>query len=234
MPTHNISYTERQSFLGVQNLISICKRVMIHPPSEASLSSFNTLRSGMDLLGPYHKSGGICTRSQIIIFNLQVLAENFCAPRLAGQVCQPRHIFTSLPSTHGTRGWDFHTIHLVNSSTPFSNFRSTLDILIIARQCTLATLNLRTRRRRLDMLCACLQCLQQFNYAFGCEILVVIVVDLNHWCIDTCAETFDFDESKKSIFSSVARGDPEMIFDCLDYFIATAASKLAWSLQTSN
>ena len=167
-----------------------------------------------------------------LLSNLQVLAENLRAPRFASQARQARNILTRLPPTHRTRRRDLHTIDLLDPPTAFASLRSTLDILVLARQCSLATLNLRARSRGLDILRASLESLQQCDYAFGCEVFVVIVVNLNHRRVDACSETLDFDEGKEPVFRRVAGRDSEVVLDGLDDLVAAAASELTWGLFT--
>ena len=59
------------------------------------------------------------------------------------------------------------------------------------------------------------------------QVLVVLVIDLDHGRIDTGTQTFDFNVCKQTILGGVAWRNAQMFRDGLDDRIATAASELA-------
>lgn len=66
---------------------------------------------------------------------------------------------------------------------------------------------------------------------FGGEILVVVVVDLDHRSVDAGAKTLDFEEGEEAVGSGLAFSDAKVFLDSLDNNIASAATELAWCLQ---
>lgn len=66
---------------------------------------------------------------------------------------------------------------------------------------------------------------------FGGEVLVVVVVDLDHGGVDTGTKTFDFDEGKQAVFGGVAGGDTQVFRNGFEDLGATAATELAWCLR---
>lgn len=64
----------------------------------------------------------------------------------------------------------------------------------------------------------------------GCEIFVVVVVDLNHGGIDTGTQALDLNESEKAIFCCVSGLDAQVLFDSFEDLGATAATELAGCL----
>lgn len=66
---------------------------------------------------------------------------------------------------------------------------------------------------------------------FGGEVLVVVVVDLDHGGVDTGTETFDFDEGEQAVFGGVAGGNAQVFRNGFEDLGATAATELAWRLR---
>jgi len=66
---------------------------------------------------------------------------------------------------------------------------------------------------------------------FGGEVLIVVIVDLNHGGVDTGTQTFDFDEGEQAVFSGVAGGDTQVFRNGFEDLGATAATELAWCLR---
>lgn len=63
------------------------------------------------------------------------------------------------------------------------------------------------------------------------EILIVVIVDLDHGRIDTGAQAFDFKEAEQPVVRGVAGGDAQMLGDGLDNLRAAAAAELARGLD---
>lgn len=63
------------------------------------------------------------------------------------------------------------------------------------------------------------------------QVLVVVVVDLDHGGVDASAQAFDFDVCEETILGSVAGGDSEVLGNGLDNGGTTAAAELAWGLM---
>ena len=66
---------------------------------------------------------------------------------------------------------------------------------------------------------------------FRGEVLVVVVVDLDHGCVDASTETLDFDEGEKTVFRGVAGSDTQVFRDGIDNLGAAAATELARCLN---
>lgn len=74
--------------------------------------------------------------------------------------------------------------------------------------------------------------IKQLDSGFGCEILVVVVVDLNHWRIHASSETFDFENGEDAIWGCCAvRRYAEMFRYGLDNLVTSTATELAWCLR---
>lgn len=64
----------------------------------------------------------------------------------------------------------------------------------------------------------------------GGQVLVVVVVDLDHGGIDAGAQALDLNVGEEAVLSCVAGGDTEVLVDGLDDGITTAATELARGL----
>lgn len=62
------------------------------------------------------------------------------------------------------------------------------------------------------------------------EVLVVVVVDLDHGGIDASTQALNLDVGEEAILGGVAGGDAEVLVDCLDDRVGTAAAELAGGL----
>lgn len=75
-----------------------------------------------------------------------------------------------------------------------------------------------------------LECCEEGLHRLGGEVLVVVVVDLDHGGIDTGTQTLNFDKGEEAVFRRVAGGDTQVLRDGVDDLGATAATELAWCL----
>lgn len=95
----------------------------------------------------------------------------------------------------------------------------------------------RTGSRNLDHLstvsskCRLLQSSQERLGGLGREILIVIVVDLDHGGIDTGSKALNLDKGEEAVLSGVTRSDSEVLSDGLDDLVTAAATELAGSLS---
>lgn len=64
----------------------------------------------------------------------------------------------------------------------------------------------------------------------GGQVLVVVVVDLDHRGVDAGAKALDLNVGEEAVLGGVAGGDAEVLVDGLDDGVATAAAKLARGL----
>lgn len=65
----------------------------------------------------------------------------------------------------------------------------------------------------------------------GREVLVVIVVDLDHGGVDAGAETLDLEEGEEAVGRGLALLDAEVLRDGLDDGVGATTAKLAGSLR---
>ena len=77
-----------------------------------------------------------------------------------------------------------------------------------------------------DIICPGRESLDQLDGGFGGKIFVKVIVNLDHWCVDTGSEALDFEECEKAIFGRFAVFDAQLAGNGLDNRITTAASKL--------
>lgn len=78
-----------------------------------------------------------------------------------------------------------------------------------------------------------LECGQKGLNGLGGQVLVVVIVDLDHGGVDTGTQALNLDVGKEPVLSSVAGGDAEVLVDSLDDGVAAAASELAGGLERS-
>lgn len=71
-----------------------------------------------------------------------------------------------------------------------------------------------------------LQGLDELSGSLGCEVFVVVVVDLDHGGVDAGSEAFNLDEGEEPVRGGLALLDAQFLLDCLDDDIGAAASKL--------
>lgn len=62
------------------------------------------------------------------------------------------------------------------------------------------------------------------------QVLVVVVVDLDHGGVDASTQALDLDVGEEAILGGVARGDAEVLVDGLDDRVGAAAAELAGGL----
>ena len=91
-------------------------------------------------------------------------------------------------------------------------------------------------RRNLDCCAGCgggrlFQSGQERLDGLGGEILVVVVIDLDHGGVHTGGQALDLDEGEEAVFGGFANADTQVLFDGLDDFPATAAAELAGCLN---
>lgn len=75
-----------------------------------------------------------------------------------------------------------------------------------------------------------LECGEEGLHRLGREVLVVVVVDLDHGGVDTSTQTLDLNKGEEAVFRRVAGGDTQVFRDGVDDLGATAATELAWCL----
>lgn len=63
------------------------------------------------------------------------------------------------------------------------------------------------------------------------QILVVVIVNLDHGGVDASAQAFDLNVCEEAILGGVAGGDSEVFGNGLDNSGTTAAAELAWGLE---
>mmetsp|Transcript_8566 Transcript_8566/g.14508 ORF Transcript_8566/g.14508 Transcript_8566/m.14508 type:complete len:229 (-) Transcript_8566:200-886(-) len=56
---------------------------------------------------------------------------------------------------------------------------------------------------------------QQFNGGFGCQTLVVIIVELDHWRVGTSAQTLHLQQSEEAVLGGLAILDTQMLLNGL-------------------
>lgn len=67
----------------------------------------------------------------------------------------------------------------------------------------------------------------------GGEILVVVVIDLDHGGVDAGAEALDLEEGEEAVLGGLATLDAQVASDGLDDGVGAAAAELAGSLVRS-
>jgi hypothetical protein len=82
-------------------------------------------------------------------------------------------------------------------------------------------------RRGVD---AGLERLEQLHRGLGREVLVVLVVDLDHGRVDAGAQTLDFDEGEEAVGGSLALLDAQVGLYGFDDGVGAAAAELAGGL----
>lgn len=100
-----------------------------------------------------------------------------------------------------------------------------LDSRIFPRQRTSPGSSRRTRRRRSrvipssglgrQLVDGSLQRIEELYDSLRSEILVVVVVDLDHWRVDTGSQALDLAKSEHTVRGSVSRLDLEVVLDRL-------------------
>lgn len=75
-----------------------------------------------------------------------------------------------------------------------------------------------------------LEGVEQLDGGLGGEVLVVVVVDLDHGGVDAGAEALDFDEGEEAVLGGLALLDAEVVGDGLDDGVGAAAAELAGGL----
>lgn len=58
-----------------------------------------------------------------------------------------------------------------------------------------------------------LETLEKVDDGLGCEVLVVVVVDLNHGGVDAGTQALDLDEGEESVLGGLALLDAEVLLD---------------------
>lgn len=66
----------------------------------------------------------------------------------------------------------------------------------------------------------------------GGQVLVVVVIDLDHGGVDAGTQALDLDIGEKAVVGGVAGGDSEVLVDGLDDGVGAAAAELAGGLKT--
>ena len=64
----------------------------------------------------------------------------------------------------------------------------------------------------------------------GGQVLVVVVVDLDHGGVNAGTQALDLDIGEEAVLGGVAGGDAEVLVDSLDNSVGTATTKLAGGL----
>lgn len=65
----------------------------------------------------------------------------------------------------------------------------------------------------------------------GGQVLVVVVVDLDHGGVDTGTQALDLDVGEETVLGGVAGGDAEVLVDGLDDSVGAATAELAGGLD---
>lgn len=97
----------------------------------------------------------------------------------------------------------------------------------------LAFIQLWTRSRHLRHVKAwirgtLLQRSQQLYRGFGCQILVVVIVDLYHGRIYTSTQTFNLEQTEDSVLGHLSIVNAQFLLYCLHDLVGAAATKHAW------
>ena len=72
---------------------------------------------------------------------------------------------------------------------------------------------------------------EELDDGLGGEVLVVVVVDLDHGGVDAGAKALDFDEGEEAVRGGLALLDVEVLLDGLDDDVASTATELAGGLE---
>lgn len=89
----------------------------------------------------------------------------------------------------------------------------------------------RTRLRHLgDVALRLPQRVQKCSGRLGRQVLVVVIVDLDHGRVHACAQAFDLNECEQAVGGRLAGVDAEVVFDGFDNGVGAAAAKLAGCL----
>lgn len=75
-----------------------------------------------------------------------------------------------------------------------------------------------------------LEGLEEVDDRLGRQVLVVVVVDLDHGGVDAGAQALDLDEGEEVVLGRVAGGDAQVVGDGLDDLVAAAAAELTGGL----
>lgn len=76
-----------------------------------------------------------------------------------------------------------------------------------------------------------LEVLEQLGDGRGRQVLVVVVVDLDHGGVDAGTQALDLDKGEEAVGRGLALLDAELLLDGLDDDVGTAATELAGSLE---
>jgi hypothetical protein len=84
--------------------------------------------------------------------------------------------------------------------------------------------NLGFRGRGANGVGALLEGLEQLDHGLGGEVFVVVVVDLNHGCVNAGTQAFYLDKGKEAVGRGLALLDAEVVGDGLDNGVRAAAA----------
>lgn len=105
--------------------------------------------------------------------------------------------------------------------------------LILTCLSLFSTFHLWSRSWHLRRIIACsartlLECFQQCHDRLRRQVLVVIIVDLHHWRIDTGAQTLHFQQTEYFVVCHLARMDAQVFFDSFHDLVTSATTQHAW------
>jgi len=151
-------------------------------------------------------------------------SELLVAPHLTVQAGQALGRLTGLAAAERTRRGELDTLCSVTSSL--------LGDCGAGAARTLCLSSLASKTGSLStcagLLCSFPKSLEQRFCRLGSQILVVVVVDLDHRGVGACAQTFDFGKGEKLVLGSLAVVNLELLLDSLHNTIRS--SELAGSL----
>lgn len=162
-----------------------------------------------------------------------ILPQHLIAPRLPRQTRQTRRVLTRLPSAHRARPRHLDPLDRIRPRRVPLHLRLSLSPLLPilpSHPCRRVSTESRRSSRRTRRLGGGLQGFQEGDDGFGGEVLVEVVVDLDHGCVDAGAETFDFDEGEEAVLCGLPAVDAEVAFDGLLDDVGAAAAELAGRL----
>lgn len=139
--------------------------------------------------------------------------------RLARQARGLVRRLTSDSPADGSRRRQFDSSGTI--TPPLSRDIITRSAVLVDTNISLTGLTSQTRSTTASTsgLCGCGEGLEKGLRLFGCQVLVEVVVDLDHGGVDAGAETFDFGEGEEAVFGCFAVVDAEVCFDGFQYAV---------------
>jgi hypothetical protein len=165
----------------------------------------------------------MCTGPQVRTSQSTIRPQLLNAPRLTRQRSQSSSRLAALPAAQRPGRGHLDTAGLVSAAL-LVDLVPAFHVPVFARDCAGASVTPETDLSRLRAGCfgSVLQRLEQRNGAVVRQVLVVVIVDLDHGCVGAGAEALDFGHSEEAVFGRLAVVDAERVFAGLHDGVAVA------------